>query len=416
MLFAKTLFLLVPVFVWAQVLTLQQSIDKALQNHPDIKAFTLKVEQSRSSYRAAFADYLPQVSLSANYNATQTFVFPVNGQFHTIDDSGWNAGVYVKQKIWDFSQTSSKVDAAKVDKKISALSLEELKALLVYKVKSLYELMVVQNEAVKVRKQDLQTKEAYYEQALALVKQGLKTEADATRFLSAVSIAKANLAEAKGAFEKARNTLSLYIAENIPEDVTLETDVLYADKKPAENIEGEILQENYQLKISAQNIQKNLLLHKAAKASHFGSIDAIGSYTHIDTLNSYDSKIAGVVLTLPLYSGGRVSAEAQKAKIGAQIAREQKASALLNLKDEVESLLIDIQKYDKTIAARKAQLDSAEATKRVLDGRYKEGLSTYIEVLDATSLVLNAKLALLEAYYLKSMALHRLEYLKGKSE
>jgi outer membrane protein TolC len=50
----------------------------------------------------------------------------------------------------------------------------------------------------------------------------------------------------------------------------------------------------------------------------------------------------------------------------------------------------------------------------VLDGRYKEGLSTYIEVLDASSLVLDAKLGLLEAYYEKTLSIDRIDYLKGK--
>ena len=398
----------------AQTLTLSQTINKTLHNHPDIKSFALKVEQSQSAYKSESSAYLPQINLLANYNLVQTYVFPVNGSFHTVDDSGWNAGVNLKQKIWDFSKTSSRVGASKLDKKIAQLSLKDIKALLVYKVTSLYELMIVQKEAVGVRQKDLQTKQAYYEQAQALVKEGLKTNADASRFLSSVYNAQDNLAAAQVAYEKAKNTLSLYMGEKIADDVVLERDTIETQAKLSQNIEDEILKSNYQLSIFLDNIQKNVLLHKASKASHYGSIDAVASYTHLDTLNVYDSKVAGVTLNIPLYSGGRLSAEAQKAKIAAQIAKEQYASKELALKEEIESLLLDIKRYNKTIEAKKAQLDSATETQKVLDGRYKEGLSTYIEVLDATSVVLGAKLGLLEAYYLKSMAIHRIEYLQGK--
>ena len=404
------------VTLYGETLTLQQSIDKTLKNHPDIKSFSLKIKQTNSSYDAAFSDYLPQVNLQANYNAIQTFVFPVPSTktFGTEDDSGWSAGAYAKQKIWDFSKTSSQVDAVKIDVDISKLSLADLKALLVYKVKGYYELMAVQAEAIKVREKDLETKVAYYDQAKALVKLGLKTNADASRFLSSVYIAKDNLSGAKAAFYKAKNSLSLYMGEPISDDVELESERIKRTLNIDSGIEDEILAENYQLKIFSETITKNQLLHKSAKSSHYGSIDAVASYTHVDTLNSYDSKLLGVTLNIPLYSGGRVSAEAQKAQIGSQIAEEQKASKELALKEEIESLFIDIEHYNQTIAAKNAQLTSAQETEKVLEGRYKEGLSTYIEVLDSTSLVLNAELGLLEAYYLRSMAINRIAYLRGE--
>jgi len=398
----------------AQTLTLQESIDKTLSNHPDIKSFKLKIEQSHAGYKATYADYLPQVDLQANYNVIQTFVFPVNGSFNTENDNGWNAGVSVKQKIWDFEKTSSKIDASKIDEKISKLSLDDLKSLLVYKVKSLYALMVVQKDAIKVRQKDLESKKAYYKQALALVENGLKTKADASRFLSSVYIAQDNLAIANASYKKAKQTLSLYMGETISKDVELQSFILKQNFEEDNNLIQEIMQSNYQIKIYSDTIEKNKLIHKSTKASHFGSIDAIGSYTHIDTLNSYDSKVAGVTLNIPLYSGGRLSAEVQKAKISQQIATEQKASKLLSIIDEANSLMIDIKRYENTISAKKAQLKSAMSTKDVLEGRYKEGLSTYIEVLDATSLVLNAELGLLEAEYQKSMAINQIEYLKGK--
>jgi len=407
---------LLSTLLFSQTLTLEQSIQKTLQNHPDVKTFALRVSQSHSSYDASFSGYLPQVNLQANYNAVQTFVFPANGSFNTIDDSGWSAGASVQQKIWDFAKTSSAVDASKLDISISELSLEDIKALLVSKVKSLYELMIVEREAVIVREQDLKTKEAYYKQSVAFVEQGLKTAADSSRFLSAVYLAKENLAESQSEFDKAKTSLELYMGESIEDNVVLESNLLDFNFEIAADVEEKILAQNYQLKIATQNIDKNELLHKSAKASHYGSIDAVGSYNHISSLNTYDSKLLGVTLNIPLYSGGRVSAESQKAEIGAQIAKEQKASAQLALKEESQNLLTDIKKYRFTIEAKKAQLDSSRQTTALLDGRYKEGLATYIEVLDATALELNAKLGLLNAKYQLAQAINRLQYLQGKQK
>ena len=398
----------------AEMLTLQESIEKTLNNYPDVQSLKFKMQQSKLSYKSAVSAYLPQINLEAQYNVTQTYVLPVNGIFHTKDDDGWNAGATLKQKVWDFSKTSSKIDASKVDKDISKLSLLDLKALLAYKVKSLYKLMIVQSEAVTVRKKDLEAKQAYYAQAEALVKQGLKTSADASRFLSAVYNAKDNLAIARSSYEKARNSLSLYMGEKIDENVTLESGLLQEKFNLQENVQRTILEASYALKIDTKTIQKNKLLHKSLRAEHYGSIDVLASYNHFDTLNTYDATTAGITLNIPLYSGGRISAEAQKAAISSQISKEQKRSQELAIKEEVSNLLLDIKRYNETIAAKKAQRDSAQETKKVLDGRYKEGLSTYIEVLDATSLVLNAELGLLEAYYSRALSIDRIAYLKGK--
>jgi outer membrane protein TolC len=373
----------------------------------------LKIEQSKEGYNSAYAEYLPQINLHAEYNPLQTYALPVNGAFNTLDDDGWGVGIDLKQKIWDFSKTSSKIEASKLDKDISKLSLQEAKALMAYKVKSLYGLMVVQKEAITVRQEDLKTKKAYYAQSKALVKQGLKTKADASRFLSAVYIAKDKLAIAYAAYEKAKTTLSLYIAQEIKEDVRLEYDVIKKEYHFDVNVEKSILENNYQMQIDTQNIDKNRLLHKSAQASHYGSIDAVASYNHLDTLNSYDSKFIGLRLNIPIYSGGKTTAQAQKAKIGLHLANEKKASKILALKEEISRLFIDINRYKISIEAKQSQEKAANETKKVLEARYTEGLSTYIEVLDAISLVLDARLGVLEAYYAKSIAINRIEYLKG---
>ena len=416
MLKSRLLFLIVFVCVdiFAGVLTMQESIDKTLKNHPDIKSFILNVKQSTEGYNQVYADYLPQVALQGQYNVVQTFVMPSNGSFNTLDDDGWNVGVSLRQKVWDFDKTSSLVRASKLQEDISKLSLKEAKAFLAYKVKSLYKTMILQKEAIKVRKEDVKTKEAYYEQAKALVKEGLKTDADASRFLSSVYIAKDELAIAKSLYEKARKSLSLYMGEDIEDDVKLEDDLLKTAYDFARDTKKEVLESNYQLKIRSQNINKSTLFYKSAKASHYGSLDAVASYNHFDTLNSYDSKLAGISLSIPLYSGGRVSAEVQQAQIGVQIAKEKELSLQLALEDEINRLLIDIKRYNKTIEAKESQITAAQKTKKVLEARYKEGLTTYIEVLDAVFVELNAKLGLLGAYYSKSVAIDQIEYLKGK--
>jgi len=398
----------------AQTLTLRTAIDRTLAHHPDVKTFMLRIQQAEQGYNAAYADYLPQIDLLATYAPTQTFALPQNGVFHTVDREAWNAGVMLHQKVWDFAKTSSLVEASKIDEDISKLSLEEVRALLAYKVKSLYELLVVQKEAIAVRQKDLESKRAFYAQSKALVKQGLKTHADASRFLSSVYVAENNLAIAKASFEKAKVSLSLYMGTPLQNDLKLQSGTLKKHIASVKTIEREILANNYRMQMDRRTVDKSRALHHASEAAHFGSVELVASHTRFDTLNAYNSDYVGVSYNIPLYHGGRLTAQEQQAKIGYQIAQEQSASTALSLKEELSGLIIDIRRYDKTIKAKKAQLVSAKKTRQVLEARYKEGLSTYIELLDSTTLVLDAQLGLLEAYYSRSLAIDRIDYLKGK--
>lgn len=397
----------------AQQLNLEECVDKALKTHPDIQRFVLQVESGKVGVDIARADYLPQIQFNAEYNPTKTYALPANGVFNTIDSTGWQAGATLNQKIWDFSKTTSNIQAQQLQEDVSMFTLEDAKALLAYKVKLQYELMVLQKEAIKVREKDLHAKEELYKQAEALVKLGMKTNADATRFLSSVYIAKENLAVAQAGFTKAKTILSLYINEPIETDAKLQ-DTLLENSWLAED-EQSVLQNSHLLNSLKKNMSKSELSYKAAKASHYGSIDAIASYVHQDTLNEYDSTMVGITLNIPLYSGGRTSALVEQAIINKQSAALEYNSKELLFKEEFESLLIDLNRYKQTIEAKKSQLQAANQTKIVLDARYKEGLATYIEVLDATALALDAELGLLQAKYERSSTIHRLEYLQGKT-
>ncbi len=397
-----------------ETLTLQDCIQKALHTHPDIKRFLLQVQRSKKEVDAIQADYLPQLSFNAEYDPTRTYVFSSEGTFHTKDSDGWQVEATLKQKIWDFSQTSSRIKAQEVQQDIAGLSLQDARALLAYKVKLQYELILVQQKTSLVRKKDFKTKEELYKQARALLDQGLKTRADTTRFLSAASAAKDNLSLTRANLSKARVVLSLYIGETIPPEIEFEeTTIMPETVQPDEET---ILQKSPVLQSLQKNIDKNELLYRATRAAHFGSIDAIASYAYQDTLNSYNSTMVGIMFNVPLYSGGRLTARDEQAVIDRQSAKNEYEVKVLAMKEEFEKLVIDLKHYGQTIRAKTVQLRAAGQTLEVVNGRYQEGLATYIEVLDAAALRLDAELGLLQANYNRNSAIHRLEYLQGISK
>ncbi|WP_292660447.1 TolC family protein, partial [Nitratifractor sp.] len=250
-----TIFLLFSMIVLqAKLLKLDDCIDKALATHPDIRAFMLKMRQQEEGVRMEQGVRLPQISIHAEYDPQRTYLMSQNGASHTVNSDGWSAGVSISEQLFDFSRSSHAIRSAKIRHELSRLSLEEAKALMRYEVRVAYALLLVQKAALKARQKDLIAKKALYKQAKALVRQGLKTKADESRFLSSVRQAEDTLALAQASYDKAHITLEQYIGEAIPpgtrfEDWRLEN----AAKSSIKADLKQILANNLQVRIAQRN-------------------------------------------------------------------------------------------------------------------------------------------------------------------
>jgi outer membrane protein TolC len=398
----------------AETLSPQKAVQAALAHHPNVKRLQLAVQKAQRQIEAQHSDILPHITLDAGYAPYQTFAMPQNGTFHTIDDDAADGGVTLSQTLWDFSKTSALTDAARLDKKITELSLHDFKSFLAYKVKSLYALAVVQNLAVQARRKDYETKKALYAQTLSMVKQGLKTKADASRFLSALYASEDGVAQAKSAYEKALVSLRLYTGLSLRRPKFDKNFLLRTPRLNPRNFEAQILRANTKLKQDTLTLKKADAYIDSAHASRFGALRLTASHRRFDTLNAYDSDYVGIRYNVSLYSGGKLSAAEEEARIARAMAAQNVRNDTLTLLEEVRTLLTDYRRYTATIKARKAQLRAAKRHQAMQEARYKEGLATYIEALDAAAQTLNARLALLEAYYQRRTVYDRLLYLKGE--
>ncbi len=410
--FSILLFLLVSSQIWGRVLTLDHCVRQALESYPDIKSRALRVREQHEDVALKKGDWLPQISAWGEYDPQRTYVMPQNGQFHTIDDDGWAVGIALRQQLYDFSRTSRSIDASKSRKAFLELSYEEAKALIRYRVRTAYAQLLVQKAALQTRRKDFEAKTALHAQARALLEQGLKTPADESRLRAAAEQAADAVAQAKAAVDKARYRLERYIGEPVDAEAELEEAPLYtAVADPVDT--NATLDNNLLLKIADKNIEIANETYRAKNAEHYGSIDLIAEANHFDTLSRYDTTLAGIRYTVPLYNGGRISAQAQQSRIAELIARQNEASQRRTVVEEIRGIAADLAEIRRRIEARRAQERAALDTKKLVEARYAQGLSTYIEVLDAEALWLDARLGLLEAYYTQTERRYRLEYLNA---
>lgn len=125
-----------------------------------------------------------------------------------------------------------------------------------------------------------------------------------------------------------------------------------------------------------------------AQAAFFPTITLTGSagYTSIDSGNllDWENRVwsIGPSASLPIFNAGRLNAQkkAQQAEYQRTVA-EYKKRVLVSF-SEVENALADIHRRQEQYAAQKTLLDSATKAAELSIQRYKEGLVSFLEVID----------------------------------
>lgn len=140
---------------------------------------------------------------------------------------------------------------------------------------------------------------------------------------------------------------------------------------------------------------------KAAEAGHLPSISFIANYgyNHTSLPSDTESWTIGMQVSVPLFTGFNVTYQIQSAKAQLEVQRA-------NLDQLDQSVSLDVWRaYQLLNTARESfkssedLLASAKQSERVALGRYKAGVGTIIDLLNAQSSHANARLQLIQAQY-----------------
>jgi outer membrane protein TolC len=105
-----------------------------------------------------------------------------------------------------------------------------------------------------------------------------------------------------------------------------------------------------------------------------------------------DSWDAGVSVSVPLWDGGRVRAEAAQAASQAEVARERLAEFDSLLAVEIRQRILEVESGRAAVSAAADGVRAATEAHRVVSERYRAGVIAQIEVLDAELALLQAEL------------------------
>lgn len=382
-------------------ISLEDCLKYALGNNPRIQAAMQDVFASDARVRQTWAAYFPQFGWQTGYTKIK--------QLQLSDALGknlvfnyWVLGqISASQMLYDFGVTQNQVTIRKLDSQGYRITLTSTVNDVICQVKTAYYNLQYAIEAKKVAEDSVVRYAAFYEQAKAFYKAGVKPKVDVTIAEVNLSNAKLTLIQAENgvdvAMAKLNNTIGFpytnkyKVSETLrydPCDITLEKAIQTAkDSRP------EFLLADVKVEEARQNV-------KLVQKSYFPQITIEGQYQiggkHPTSNYGYNY---GGYLNFPTINGMLIKNEIKEAK--ALYSKEQ--SNAINTKNniyyEVQESYYSLTEKKNKIPVATLGLKQAKENYELSFGRYKVGVGDPIELKDAQVQYQNAMLTYYQTMY-----------------
>ena len=374
-----------------QKLTLAEARAAAVRTHPRIAAGAARARAAHEIITQARANYFP--TLTANFTATgsadqNNTRIGATGTFSTTQVYDHAAiGINVSQLLTDFGRTENQVEATRQKSLVEDTFVRTLRRQVELQVAVAY-FTVLQAQSVRdVAKQTVATREVVLQLVSALAKNQLKSELDVSFARVSVEEARLLLARAVSELESGHTELSILLGEREPRRYELAEEALPADLTgDVSPLVNQALGERPRLMRLRAELAAATAQARADRALHYPTVSAIGGVGLMpvrDRRLNDNYAAGGVVVSLPLFNGGRDTARQRESELKAQAAAE-------NLRDEENNIIRDVR-----VAYLKAQhaherldltaklLLHARTAHDLATARYKLGASSITELSQA---------------------------------
>jgi outer membrane protein len=413
------------------MLTLDDLIESAITNSPDIKISKADYQASKQQSAQADADYLPQVNLTAEAGK-QGVDYPAqsNGIILSNDSDLLLASVNAKQLIYDFGKTGGNMDSFQNQSYAFKASLQQRISDKIYAVKKAYYALLSDHALIDVNKENIELNAQQLYRSERYFEAGIRTKVD-------VSDARVNLIEAQLGLQNTKYDMSLSLV-NLKKEVGMdneneiynteiyiqrpESDDIYASLPrpplPVAQYKEEAYKNRAELDQYIQLLKAAQSVYKQVEGDYYPSIYAKGDYLIQEVDNNPfapdEQWKAAISLEWNLYSGNKTDALNEEARIIIMRAQADLENARLRIQKEVNDAYIQVNKQlDNTRLSQSLSIASKEKFSQV-QKRYEYGLADYIELQQARQSYIDSRARLMQSYYGYYTAMAALDRAVGK--
>ncbi len=413
------------------VLTLEDARQQALRHNPELESDYQNIGLAQSSLSMARSNYLP--SIEANVTAAGSDGYgrrdgtPGGALDPRLAAGAINApsvydraaaGIVISQKLTDFGHTGHLVDSARAALSSEQDRYEDRRQQLLLRVTADYFSAREAQSALQVAKKVMNERSQLYDQISLLQKNKLKSELDVS--FAGVSLDQARLLilQEQNAVDGAMGQLCSDIGIAASDNLLLADDGTSDQAPPAEL--APLLEQARHNRPELKSLREGLDAARAnARAqSELGNptlslVGAAGTVPYGDA-RLPENYIAGAVnLSIPLFEGGRLRAQASAAALQAQQAADALATAQLALSRDVRVAWLNARAIYRSIEVSRRLRSTAESALELATSRYHLGLSSIVELNRAQLNEMDAEISYVKALYQYQISAAQLSYQIG---
>jgi multidrug efflux system outer membrane protein len=406
---------------WLDVLrdsTLQRLVGTALSRNQNLAVARARIEEYRAEAAVARSPLFPSLTLNGSASKNQVAF----GSLGVLSYTAYRATADVAWELDFWGQARRGLEAANADLAAREAAQRAVVLSLVSDVATAYlQLLELDQERV-VAEQTLFSRQATLELARERFARGLISELDVRQFEAQVAVPAARLAQVEQLRSQQEHALNVLMGEGpsaIPRGTSLAAaarGVVVPDSVPASLLERrpdvEVAERTYAAATARIGVAEAARLPSFAITGSYGSQALTTGQLFASNTRIYQL-LGGI--SIPLFTGGRLSNQTEAARARAEQARAQYQQTLLTALGEAGDALVGVRAARDEAAAEETQATALRRALALAELRYRTGVSNYLEVLDAQRSLFEAELAASQAQLQQLTAAVRLYKVLGGS-
>ncbi len=376
--------------------TIDECIEIAFKNNPELKSQGLKIEEMKSKYHQQIGNLLPQLDGSLSYYRYEKELPSKKVLIgESLDD--YYADVSLRQILFSGGKYIARLNSAKVSLNAETYRYDQLKRQITLSVKKTYYDLLKNIHTLKIQNQLLEKLREQLQVAKLLYNSGKISNLDVLKIETQVALSE----------DIARNlhnlvrTKSLLLAQTmgLKEPVNVHEDL--PEIKESIKVNTSCLDNNFNnnpeisyIKSIQEKTKQDI---QEAKSDLFPNISLRASYNIEDSqwffrAPRWSNWYAGIGMTFPLFHGGSIISQINQAKLKYNQTGETVRQIEININTRFESARTTLIDRISRLETTKKVLTLAKETLTAAELKYNSGKLTAMELIDAQMLWNNAEI------------------------
>ena len=378
----------------------------ALRNHPLISVAALTALASQQVVTQARSGFFPNISVnsvSVGTAADNTRLSAIGALNNPAIFDRNAEGVLISQLITDFGRTANLTASAKLRAQAAANDAQATREQILLAVDGAFYSAQQAQAVTKVAQQTLSARRVFLEQVSELARNKLKSELD-------VSFARVNVEDAQLLLVKAQNDLEasfVQLSDLLGLRETKHFSLTEQDlPAPLSTNVYDFVQQALQMRPDIVSLRDQQdAASKFARAERDARLPAISAVGSAGVAPIHDAALsdtyaaAGLIVNLPIFAGGYYTARQKEAELQAQAAQEKLRNLENNVIRDVRISWLNSQNALDRHQISGRLLDNAKQSFELVQARYKNALSSIVEINQAELNLISAQIAFANTLY-----------------